>query len=416
MKIIFFNILMKKNFFFFILTLLLTISIFIVSMVYFNCYSKIKYIINNSDQIDLKIVNFQNLITNFKDQLDHFKKVNLKENEIKILEKIQYLISTLIIEQTENTITQPLNNQLSYPLSLPIRMITEEIFLNNSNSNETEEIKKYLKIYDLNAPNNETFECVKTAMIIVQTTICIHNIDKDIYVSKSLKYNGIWESDIVSLFMKILEQNRNFNVFDIGANLGQFCLYAAKFNRKCIAIEPFYDNFIRLHKSAQIENLSNNIILITNGVSDKRGQVKRLQKNDINIGGQGILENEKTKIQNVEIALQDKYNLVTVLLNDLINIIPIDFNEAIIKIDIENHEMKAFKRIDRLLSRVKINAIIMEWAGKAELPLDDVIGFLEFMFSNDYKPKSIQLSDLIKEEWRQWPNDIIWFRNGFKLS
>ena len=282
-------------------------------------------------------------------------------------------------------------------------------------SKETLEIKNALKIYDLKVKNDFKFECIKSVVIYVQITICIHDINKDIHVSGSIKSNGIWESHMVHLLMNILAKNKTFNLIDIGANLGQYCLYAAKFNRKCIAIEPFYDNIIRFHKSVQMENISNNIILITNGVSDKRGEIKRLQKNDVNVGGQGIGDFNNLQNQSRELALQDKYNLVTILLDDLVTIIPSDFKEAIIKIDIENHEFIAFKKINKLLNRVQIYAIFMEWGDKSKSNFYDVAEFLLFMKSKGYTPKTIGLNDLKSEMWNQWPWDMIWIRNDFKL-
>ena len=286
----------------------------------------------------------------------------------------------------------------------------------SSDTNEVLEIKNLLRIYDLNIKNNFTFECIKSALIYVQTTICIHDIGNDIWISKAIKNSGIWEENIVNLFMKFLESNKNFNVIDIGANLGQYSLYAAKLNKKVIAIEPFYDNIIRLHKSSQIENISNNIILITNGVSDKRGEIRRLSKDNTNIGGQGIVDYNNLETKSREIALQDKYNLVTILLNDLVTIIPADFNEAIIKIDIENHELQAFKKIDKLLNRVKVYVIFMEWSDKSQTNVNDVLEFLSFMNSKNYKPKDLLINILNSEEWRQWPRDIIWFRNDLNFK
>jgi FkbM family methyltransferase len=74
-------------------------------------------------------------------------------------------------------------------------------------------------------------------------------------------------------------------VIDIGANLGQYSLYAASFGRSVIAIEPFYDNYIRLHKSAILTNVTNKITLLTNAVSNIKNEEKVLRKDDRNIGG-----------------------------------------------------------------------------------------------------------------------------------
>ena len=71
---------------------------------------------------------------------------------------------------------------------------------------------KHLRIYNLKKPNNGNFECVKSAKIIVETTICIHDIQRDVYVSRAIKYNGVWESHMVTMFMQMLDSNKDVNV------------------------------------------------------------------------------------------------------------------------------------------------------------------------------------------------------------
>jgi hypothetical protein len=53
-----------------------------------------------------------------------------------------------------------------------------------------------------------------------------------------------------------------------------------------VTVEPFHDNIIRIHKSSTIEKTQNKITLIKNALSDKRNEIKRLNANDNNIGGQ----------------------------------------------------------------------------------------------------------------------------------
>ena len=136
-----------------------------------------------------------------------------------------------------------------------------------------------------------------------------------------------------------------------------------------------YDNYIRLEKFAIIENSIDKIILINNGISDKRGQRKRLHTHASNIGGQGINDKDVTSIN-----LNDKYELVTIHMDNLVSIVPEDFKHAIMKIDIEGYE--AFKHAKKLLSKVDVPIIFMEWLGKNDVKLfpdRDVNEFLDFM-------------------------------------
>ena len=53
-----------------------------------------------------------------------------------------------------------------------------------------------------------------------------------------------------------------------------------------MAVEPFYENILRIHKAAFVENIQDNIVLIQNALSDKRNQIKALTATANNIGGQ----------------------------------------------------------------------------------------------------------------------------------
>ena len=104
-------------------------------------------------------------------------------------------------------------------------------------------------------------------------------------------------------------------------------------------MEPFYDNIVRIHKAASTENIQTNIKLITNAISNKRNQVKRLTPDTNNIGGQSLL-NDKKQDFNREDMPKDKYLVETILFDDLVEHLPRKkdnkrFTQAILKIDIE---------------------------------------------------------------------------------
>ena len=59
-----------------------------------------------------------------------------------------------------------------------------------------------VKIFDLSKelePVNiyNGIKCRKSAKFIVETTLCIHPLEKDIWVSSSIWNHGVWEGDIV---------------------------------------------------------------------------------------------------------------------------------------------------------------------------------------------------------------------------
>lgn len=316
---------------------------------------------------------------------------------------------------------------LFYLVQLAFRKYLNKInSTENDKYNEEKELiivessKQFIRLYDLKQDNTNSFDCIKTKVIsTIQTTICLHNIENDVFVSKELKEKGIWEEDLVKLFIRMLNADLSMNVLDIGAQLGQYCLFAVKAKHKCLAIEPFYDSYIRLHKSALIENTQDLIVLITNGISDTRGEYKRLTQVSNNVGGQSIFENNENyafKMNRSELK-NDKYIIETIVLNDIVHVLPKDFKNVIIKIDIQNYEIKAFKKADLLFKRLNIFAIFMEWNEKADInkfKVTEIEGFLDFLYSKHFSAHNpTNLNELERQEWKNWPYDIIWIKKNF---
>ena len=135
-------------------------------------------------------------------------------------------------------------------------------------------------------------------------------------------------------------------------------MYAAKLGRKCISVEPFYDSYIRFHKSIQIEKLEDKILLLTNGLSDKRGEFKKLKHVPQNVGGQTLLDDptDYSARKDESIIKNDKYIIETILMDDIVEILPVDFKDCVMKIDIEGFEVKAFQKASKLFSKLNVLA------------------------------------------------------------
>jgi FkbM family methyltransferase len=232
-------------------------------------------------------------------------------------------------------------------------------------------------------------------------------------VSQALKSKGVWERPLVEFVIKVLQSNPAFHLLDIGAQLGQYTMYAAKLGRTSVAVEPFYDNYIRLHASALQNNLTSSIILVNNGISDRRGEVKQLRMDKTNIGGQEIIDSVaiNNKQNNNSIGVDTKYLLVTITLDDLVPVLPDHFDTAIMKIDIEGYEFKAFRHAANLLKRVEVPVILMEWQGKSDatkFPDQEIDKFFNFMQSQGYVCRSLSnLEELSTKNHRNWPGDVI---------
>ena len=86
-----------------------------------------------------------------------------------------------------------------------------------------------------------------------------------------------------------------------------------------MAIEPFHDNIIRLHKAAKLENIDNKITLITNAISNRRNDVKLLNEQSENIGGQSLLIYDyKKNLNKSSNKYNNKYLVETILLGEFL--------------------------------------------------------------------------------------------------
>ena len=132
--------------------------------------------------------------------------------------------------------------------------------------------------------------------------------------------------------MNYIASNPSWLVLDFGAQIGQYSLFAASMGRKVLTVEPFYDNIVRLHKAAAAENIQDNIKLIQNALSNKRTEIKRLQPNSDNIGGQSLLKDKNVNFKKSDMA-GDKYLVETILLDDLVEYLP-DTQRDILKMRI----------------------------------------------------------------------------------
>jgi FkbM family methyltransferase len=135
----------------------------------------------------------------------------------------------------------------------------------------------------------------------------------------------------------------------VSAQIGQYSLYAAAAGRKVVTIEPFYDNILRIHKAAQLGGSQNNITLIANALSDKRNEIKLLQRNEKNVGGQSLMDNRDKVFSKSDMKTHPKakYLVETILWDDIVPYLPLNeknekFTKAFVKMDIEAFEPYAF--------------------------------------------------------------------------
>jgi FkbM family methyltransferase len=230
------------------------------------------------------------------------------------------------------------------------------------------------KIFDLTKPPTDDYKYIpcrlSKSINNVITTLCVHEITKDGWVSSSIWKYGVWEENIVTNVLYSLSKNPESLFLDIGAQVGEYSLYAAKLGCDVLTVEPFYDNIMRIHKAAFNESLGDKITLIKNAISNRRGEIKLLKKRLTNIGGQSLIENKNRNFTKDDMLNQNdinsKYFVETILFDDIVYNLPLnkdgrEYTTAIMKIDIESFEPYAFQYASKLFDTLKILVIYMEW-------------------------------------------------------
>jgi FkbM family methyltransferase len=293
--------------------------------------------------------------------------------------------------------------------------------------------KNGIYFYNLNENPDSwwNFECIDTQMkFTLNTKLCIHDSRYDRVVSGQLKQHGLWEPSIVRSFIRQMKETKDANFIDIGSNIGLYSLIAAKYNRSVLSVEPLYENVIRMHKAAHLENIQNRITCIINAISNERKQLSILLMDD-NYGGSYVVDNLTQMNQQHEFHLTQSSVLVnSILLDDLVDVISdrmTSGNKFILKIDIEGYEAFAFDKSERFFKMLQIVAIFIE-IGKIQEKLKN------FDFNNsmnnsnntylrDYYIKVVKMFDLFKKldyepyetngfnkleytKWRHWPWDV----------
>jgi len=101
-----------------------------------------------------------------------------------------------------------------------------------------------------------------------------------------------------------------------------------------------------------------------------------------------------------------------------------NFEAAVMKIDIEGYEHRAFSNAEQLLDDVRVAYIFMEWTKMRELygaEVDNtpdkrlVQRMIDTLTSRQYLPYGITdapLRTLDLRTWYAWPNDIVWVLAG----
>ncbi|KAK3086336.1 hypothetical protein FSP39_017017 [Pinctada imbricata] len=241
------------------------------------------------------------------------------------------------------------------------------------------------------------------------TPIFIYEGKNDVWVSTEIQNKGTFESSKANLMYKILKEDKEMNLLDIGSNLGVYALSAAKLGRKVLAVEALARNLQHICSSVVAGQLQDSVFLVHNAVSNDHTEVSLgVDKN--NMGGT-FVDVDADHIKKLKLGrAQGSYGKIhTVTMDDILTLPIIDkFQKVFIKMDIEGFEARAVQKASNLFKKIKIVGFVMEWEFHKGMKTADTI--FEFMKENKFKPYSVSYnpSPLVIAQSANWPYDVLW--------
>ncbi len=297
--------------------------------------------------------------------------------------------------------------------SYPFRLNMESDVLLDASATPIKSHLTYCTIYKDSGDTNVTgFECVKTRTT-PPTTVCIYDQSKDRFISHDLKETGEWEPGMSRDILESLRRNRKSGFIDLGANVGFYTLLAVKMGHSVVAVEPYLGNLQRLQRALVIEGTAAKVTILQNAISDIRE--KTFLHTSFDNQGDHRLSVRYSSCHGACPPAVD-----TILLDDLLEVV--NFTSAILKLDIQGYEHRAFQHASSLLSSVTVQTIFMEWLvmrsffGSRNHTSTDktlVIQMIRTLFGHDFRPYCLTSDGgkpLEPSMWHRWPLDVVWHR------
>ena len=185
--------------------------------------------------------------------------------------------------------------------------------------------------------------------IITNPQLVIFSFD---HIGLSLNIEGRYENSPLYLVEEFIQQKlpnaSNRTVLDIGANIGNHSIFFAKMFKKVYAFEPSPITYEVLKINSKFASETKNIEPLNFGLSDIDGSLQFLIDHS-NIGGSAIVNNNETSENTIEVNVK-KLDGLTIMKGEDI---------ALIKIDVEGHELKVLTGAINVLSK-NMPAILFE--------------------------------------------------------
>jgi FkbM family methyltransferase len=192
------------------------------------------------------------------------------------------------------------------------------------------------------------------------------------FISQMISVDGRYEDGELKLIEKLFKERLNKKaILDVGANIGNHTVAFSKISKKVFAFEPNIYVFELLKINTK---KLKNVKIFNYGVSDhNQSLVARIPK--LNWGGGSLALDKKNSMPNKFIEVSFKLKSL-----DSIKIFS-EVNIGMVKIDVEGHELLAFKGMKSLLMKNKPVILFEQNRGIFNKTTDEI----KFLKSIGYK-------------------------------
>ncbi|XP_069118989.1 uncharacterized protein [Argopecten irradians] len=235
----------------------------------------------------------------------------------------------------------------------------------------------------------------------IDTPIFVYKEEVDEVVSGSILKTGIWEKELVEKLQTFLRRDPDLVLLDIGANVGVFSLMAAKLGRTVFSIDCLTGNVHRLCASVSAGNLSKQVTIIHNAMSNTR--------ENVTFGGYrgNVGATYVKKLDNSSIGGKDV--VMSILLDDLLELYK--FKKVMIKIDVEAFEANVFRGGETFFSKVQVHYLLMEFKYHRGRKSGQYV--VDFLYRHNIVPMleaGIDRKPSSLKGTIPWPEDVLWVR------
>ncbi|XP_059146387.1 uncharacterized protein LOC131933913 [Physella acuta] len=208
--------------------------------------------------------------------------------------------------------------------------------------------------------------------------ICPHPLSGDIAISKWLLTKGeLWEKDLIHAMTDALKRDPDLMLLDIGANIGEYTLWAAAMGRQVVSVEMLLENVQRIQMALALSKLGGHVTIVNNALySDHRVLEITFYKQRFGLTSINVSRVFRQEYVDTNQTIR---RVKTICIDDLT---PLMLGKPVyIKMDIEKSEQFALVCAHRFFREVDVRIVQMEWHKR--LP-EESTPILEFMDLHGY--------------------------------